>query len=259
MVQRTSYAQGTPNWIDIQSPDVEASKHFYGTLFGWNHVNAMGDDGTYWMADLGGLPVAAISGHNPENTPLDAPARWNTYIAADSADDVLGRVAEAGGTVMMEAFDIAGAGRMGWAADPSGADFGVWQGAGHIGSVLVNEPGALTWNELVTNDQATALPFYEKVFGVTTKVDDLGGMSYTSIFVGGESIAGSVPPPMPTAPNHWHVYFAAADTDATVAAAKELGASVIVEPFDLPVGRTATLQDPQGAYFSVIQLAPTES
>jgi hypothetical protein len=61
---------------------------------------------------------------------------------------------------------------------------------------------------------------------------------------------------MPGVPNHWHVYFGAADADATAARAAELGGSVLVEPFDTPVGRMAVLGDPQGAVFSIIQQAP---
>jgi len=40
------------------------------------------------------------------------------------------------------------------------------------------------------------------------------------------------------------------------AKAAELGGSVIVPPFDTPVGRIAVLSDPQGAMFSVIKNAP---
>jgi predicted enzyme related to lactoylglutathione lyase len=60
---------------------------------------------------------------------------------------------------------------------------------------------------------------------------------------------------MPGTPNHWHVYFAIADADATAARATELGGSVLVPPFDTPVGRIAVLRDPQGAVFSVLQPA----
>jgi predicted enzyme related to lactoylglutathione lyase len=52
------------------------------------------------------------------------------------------------------------------------------------------------------------------------------------------------------------VYFGVADADATVAKATELGGSVLVPPFDTPVGRMAVIGDPQGAVFSIIQQAP---
>jgi predicted enzyme related to lactoylglutathione lyase len=49
------------------------------------------------------------------------------------------------------------------------------------------------------------------------------------------------------APSHWLGYIAVEDVDATVEQAKELGAQVRAEPFDIPgVGRTAILAAPFG-------------
>ncbi len=55
-------------------------------------------------------------------------------------------------------------------------------------------------------------------------------------------------------PAHWMVYFAVADCDTTAARAAELGGVVSVPPNDLPMGRFAVLNDPQGGFFSVIAL-----
>ena len=43
---------------------------------------------------------------------------------------------------------------MAYFADPLGAIIGVWQPKLHKGAGIVNEPGTLTWNELVTTDSA---------------------------------------------------------------------------------------------------------
>ena len=61
-------------------------------------------------------------------------------------------------------------------------------------------------------------------------------------------------------PSHWLTYFAVADTDATVAQAKKLGAGVLAQPFDIPdVGRIATFTGPHGEAFAVIKNAPQAS
>lgn len=57
-------------------------------------------------------------------------------------------------------------------------------------------------------------------------------------------------------PNTWGVYFEVADTDACVASARGLGATIVQEPFDTPAGRIAMIQDPQGAIFGVIKSNP---
>ena len=72
----------------------------------------------------------------------------------------------------------------------------------------------------------------------------------------GQMVGGTTAPQMPGVPNHWHVYFDVADADAAAAKAAELGGAVMVEPFDMPVGRIAVISDPQGAVFSIIKSAP---
>jgi len=54
-------------------------------------------------------------------------------------------------------------------------------------------------------------------------------------------------------PAHWSVCFAVADCDATVAKARELGATITVEPVDMAIGRFAGVLDPQGAAFTLMQ------
>jgi uncharacterized protein len=258
MPVRTSYAQGTPNWVDLQTSDQAAAKQFYSGLFGWTYDDQpMGEGAVYSMAELGGEHVAAIAPQSPELAAAGAPPMWNTYIAVDSVDDAIAKVGAAGGQVAMPPFDVMDAGRMAFVLDPSGAAVALWQANQHIGATLVNETGTLTWNELITTDPAAA-KFYEQVLGVTTSTMDMGTGEYTLFHVADQMVGGSTPPPMEGVPNHWHVYFAVDDADATAAKAAELGGSAVVAPFDTPVGRMAVLADPQGAVFSVLKPA-TES
>jgi hypothetical protein len=155
----------------------------------------------------------------------------------------------------MAPFDVMDSGRMAFVLDPAGAAVALWQANQHIGATLVNEPGTVIWNELITTDPGV-VTFYADVLGVTTSTMDMGAGAYTLFEVGGEMVGGTTAPQMPGVPNHWHVYFAVADADATVAKVAELGGAVVVEPFDTPVGRMAVASDPQGAVFSIMQPAP---
>ena len=47
------------------------------------------------------------------------------------------------------------------------------------------------------------------------------------------------------------VWFAVSDADATAAVAGS-GATILREPQDMQIGRSASLNDPQGASFSII-------
>lgn len=84
----------------------------------------------------------------------------------------------------------------------------------------------------------------------------MGGVEYTFLGPPGEQGAGILrkTPDMGPMPNVWAVYFEVADPEATCAKAKELGGDVFVGPMDIPVGRMATLADPQGAVFGIMKM-----
>ncbi len=120
-------------------------------------------------------------------------------------------------------------------------------------------PGDFCWAELGTSDPAGAKAFYSGLFGWTPDDLPIGeGMVYTMLKLEGLEVGAlcelnpeqrqhGVPP-------HWMLYVSVESADAAAARARELGAKVVVEPFDVfDSGRMAVLQDPQGAYFSVWQ------
>ena len=156
----TSYETGELCWADVVSPDVDAAAKFYSQLFGWQADKApQPEAGGYTMFSRNGKYVAAASPPMDENIP----PHWNVYLASSDVDDSAARIRSAGGTVMMEPFDVFDAGRMTFAVDPAGAVFGVWQAGNHIGSQLRREPGTINWAEVQTRDRGAAQPFYEQV------------------------------------------------------------------------------------------------
>ncbi len=266
MPQRDSYEPGTPSWVDTSQPDPEAAVEFYSGLFGWEAENAMpeGEQGPYYMCRLQGRNVAAISGQMPEAPPVPV---WNTYVTVDDADASAAKATEAGGNVIMDPFDVLDAGRMAVIADPAGAVLSVWQPMQQPGAGIVNEPGAMSWNELATRDPEGSKGFYGELFGWTGSDSDMGGFQYTMWQLPSSPEGSGVGGMIPMAgdqwpehvPPHWMVYFAVEDTDAAAEKAKELGGKVVVEPFDTPAGKAAVLNDPSGAAFSVIALSqPTQ-
>ena len=253
MPTRDSYPQGTPNWVDLQTTDQAAAKAFYTGVFGWSYDDQpMDGDAVYSIAKIGDESVAAIAPQSPELATAGAPPMWNTYLAVDSVDEAAAKVRPAGGTVAMEPFDVMDAGRMAFVLDPGGAAVALWQAGQHIGSTLVNEPGTVVWNELITDNPA-AVTFYEQVLGVTTATAEMGEGKYTMFQVAGKEVGGTTPPMMEGVPNHWHVYFAVSDADASAAKITELGGSIMLAPFDTPIGKMAVVTDPQGAVFSLFQ------
>jgi predicted enzyme related to lactoylglutathione lyase len=253
------YAPGTPCWVELSSPDAEGSAAFYRDLMGWDAIEPgpVEETGGYRMFQQAGQNVGGLMGHMQEGQPT----AWATYIAVADADETAGKVQAAGGSVLVEPMDVTDIGRMAFFADPTGAVFGVWQPKTFAGADLVNEPNSVCWTEALTRDVDAGKAFYPAVFGWVPGAPMFeGAESYTVWELAGEPVGGMMGMTDdlfgPDVPPHWSVCFAVADCDATFAKARELGATVTMEPMDSPVGRYAGLIDPQGAAFTILEPAP---
>ena len=258
MSERTSYAPGTPCWVDLGTPDIDRAIEFYGGLFGWDVPEAENAEqtGGYRQAMLRGKPVAGMMPLMQEGQP---PA-WSSYVSVEDADATVATAKEAGATVFAEPMDVMELGRMAVFADPSGAVIGIWQPGTFVGAEIVNEANAVVWNELNTRDPEAAKSFYGAVFGWGFEERQFENGAYISIKSGEDSVGGIIditgraPDEVPP---HGLVYFAVDDVDATVAKATETGGAVALEPFDIAeVGRIAIVKDPFGAVFAAMTPDP---
>ncbi len=237
---------GTPCWVDLAVPDVAAATAFYSAVIGWTFVDTGAAFGHYQIARTADHAAAAIGQIQQEGQPT----AWTVYLASDDADATAKLVADNGGTLLAEPFDIPGNGRMLVALDAAGAAFGVWQAAGTIGVEIYSEPGSLTWTDARLTDAAAGRAFYSAVFGYTYEpVPGVPAEDYATFQVAGEvagGIGGMMGAPAGT-PSHWLAYFSVADVDASVATAESAAARVLQAPEDTPFGRMAVITDPFGA------------
>jgi uncharacterized protein len=254
MSERTSYEPGTPCWVDLGSPDLDAAVDFYSGLFGWEVPAPPNPEefGGYRRAKMGGADVAGMMPLMQEGQP---PA-WTSYFSVVDADATAASIAANGGTQVAEPMDVMDLGRMALFTDPEGAFFGIWQPGTFAGAQRVNEPGALGWNELESRDPAAAKDFYRAVFGWGFEDHEMGEMTYTEWQLDGRAVGGmaDIRGRVPDAvPAHWMAYFGCEDADASVARVEELGGEVMFGPIDIPAGRFAMVADPWGAGFAVMR------
>ncbi|MGV4987291.1 VOC family protein [Streptomyces sp. NPDC001709] len=246
-------APGTPCWVSLMAHGLAATEEFYGELFGWEFQPGPQQLGPYVRALLDGREVAGM-GQLPPDRRL--PIAWTPYLASDDVDQTADTVRECGGTVAVGPLDAAEAGRLAIAADPSGAVFGIWQGAGHLSTAITGVPGTPAWNELVTFETESVSKFYATVFGYEREPVVSADFDYVTLHLAGRPVAGlhgmGHGLPRDRGP-HWQTYFEVADAEATVRQVADLGGNVIRQPHDSPHGRVATVADPEGAEFAVIQ------
>ena len=235
-------------WHENNSTDVEKAKRFYTELLGWETEVWKPGEMDYAMIKVGdqmhGGFMAAQGG---------APSHWLGHVLVEDVDAAVERARSAGGNVIAGPMDIPEIGRFALIADPQGAVVSAYASEG--------EPppseGVFVWDELTTSDPDAAARFYSEVFGWTPRAAmDMGEMgTYTIFSRGGEDgdVGGCMRlPEGMEAPPHWLVYIGTDDVDATAERAKDLGATIFVQPTDIPeVGRFAVVQDPAGAVFGL--------
>jgi predicted enzyme related to lactoylglutathione lyase len=260
MSERSEYAPGEFCWVDLSTTDVDGATKFYGELLGVEAQAAPGDPeetGGYGFFTKTGKMVA---GYGPTQRDEQPPA-WSSYIKVEDADATAERVKEAGGQVHFGPIDIPNeSGRMAVLQDPTGAFICINQQKQHPGAQLVNEPGAWNWNNLMTRDIDTAKDFYGKVFGWSALHNDEAPDFIWMWQVEGqhwpEGLGGlmEMGTDMPAdAPPYWQIYLMVEDADKAVETTKSSGGRLVFGPLDLPSGKVATLFDPQGAAFSIIE------
>jgi uncharacterized protein len=257
MSERTGYANGEFCWVELISPDVEAAASFYGDLLGWERERYDPDPEGYWYFRHGGKLVAGLVTIRMEGR---VPA-WLGYVKVDDVERTAGKVDDAGGTVLDGPLEVPGdAGSLAVCQDAERAVFALWQPGELKGAELVNEPGAWTWNNLLTRDVDRAKDFYGQIFGWTTAQPE-GAPDYIWNWqvdrqrwpegLAGLMRMGTDMPP--GAPPHWQVYFMLESTDQAVEKTKAAGGSLIYGPVDIPIATIAAVFDPQGANVSLLE------
>ncbi|MGA5170277.1 MULTISPECIES: VOC family protein [Streptomyces] len=255
MTEATRHEPGTPCWVSLMAHRLDATQEFYGELFGWQFEPGPQQLGPYVRGLLDGREVAGI-GQLPADR--DLPTAWTTYLASNDAGGTAEAVRCSGGTVAVGPITAADAGRLVICSDPTGAVFGVWQAAAHLGTGIVGVPGTPAWNELLTQETESVGKFYKTVFGYELDPVVSADLDLVMLKVGDRPVASlhGVGASLPRDRGaHWMTWFEVADTDAAARRVAELGGQVLQPPRDDPAGRLATVADPEGTVFTIVRSA----
>jgi predicted enzyme related to lactoylglutathione lyase len=242
-------------WHELHTSDRVKAAKFYGTLMKWETKEVpMGPGDPYTLCLINGKDHAGIT---KSMAPANVPPHWLPYLAVEDVDKSAAKVTELGGKILMQPMDIPNVGRFAAVTDPQGAAFAIYKGAKDYPEETATPPvGAFCWEELATSDPDAAVKFYTSLFGYTTESKDMGPMGTYHILKRGDRQTAGVMKLQPGAPphSHWLEYVHMTDVDGTVRNAKEMGATLVFGPQDIPsIGRFAILADPTGAAIAVFK------
>jgi len=266
----TDDAANLPGWIDLGSPDPDASAEFYRAVFGWNaeempteqppdqNQAENQDQGRYLMLSKDGATVGGLGGlQDPGARPA-----WTVYMRVPDIDTTAATCESLGGTVRAPRMEVGSEGALAQLTDPTGAEFALWQPDRFTGFGRACEDDSLLWVELYTSDPAAAKRFYGELFDWKTDAFSMPEGDYdmwtTNPGVGTDAFGGmmQITPDMPVQQETWVPYFMVADADATVDRAVAAGGTVLMPATDAPPGRLAALADQFGARFNLLKPAP---
>lgn len=264
MTETTASAPGSPVWVDLGVPDLAAVQGFYTALFGWQFEDMGPGYGNYHMITHHGAHVGGAMSM-PEDE-QDQPAAWTVYLKTEDIERSLTDTAAAGGNVIVPAMLMPGLGSLGIVITPGGEGLGLWQSDGFDGFVLGGTIGAPVWFEVMSFDYDADAEYYGTVWGwELTPVTDDGQdaaedeqMVYANNRPGKAATAGLCQAPRAWFPegtsSFWRAYLSVEATDAAAGLIRAQGGTVLDGPVDTPFGRLASVADPAGATFQIVQL-----
>ncbi|MBO0847310.1 MAG: VOC family protein [Nocardioides sp.] len=242
---------GEPCWISLYTADVDTAISFYGDLFGWSAGEPSEEFGGYRMFLRGDQPIAGLMSND-----TDQPSAWAVYLQTPDVKATVDKATARGARLTSEVMPIADLGSMADMVDPAGAPVGAWQPGTFPGFVTRGEDNAPAWFEELSTSYDDSVAFYRDAFGWETEtMSDTAEFRYTTLGKDQDARAGIMDATglLGDQPSRWQLYIQVADADETVAKAVANGAEVLRAAEDTPYGRMATLKDPSGISFCVLQ------
>jgi predicted enzyme related to lactoylglutathione lyase len=252
-------------WHDLLTNTPEASRRFYGEMFGWafekpSTVLGFGGDDTYMLIRHEGRLIGGMLDTNAFREGENV-SQWITTASVDDIDAAVERVTAQGGKIETPPTAVGSRGRMAVVEDSTGARFAMIESSG--GDPAHSEPvyNGWLWDEVWTDDVERATSFYQAVMGFDYTDHDIddSDRNYRVLSMGDQPRAGVMEMPFEDVRPVWVNYIRVKNPAALTARAQELGGKVLVEAREREIGGiVALVAGPSGAGIA-LQTWPTNS
>jgi predicted enzyme related to lactoylglutathione lyase len=257
--------EGKIVWHDLLTDQPEASRRFYGELFGWEFEELGLRTGAfttvnYTLIRHNGRLIGGMIDTNrlDRDTEVDI-SQWVVLMSVNDVDAAVGSLTEAGGTVFTPPTDMADRGRIAVVADPQGALFALLET--RDGDPVDAEPdmGGFLWNEVWADDVDAATGFYRGLAGYDAEnrfLDDDESAEtdsgYRVLSADGTPRAGILANPVEGLPPIWVSYIRVNDPAAITAKVESLGGRVLLDAQERDIGgQVALIAGPSGAGIAI--------
>ncbi len=216
------YHQGKFVWHDLLTPDIAASRNFYGGLFNWTFEQ----HGRYTVVLNNDLPIGGMLEIKPE-ADKGAEALWLAYMSVPNVEKASTYVEEQGGEVIKGPLAMQHRGTGALVSDPLGAQFLLLNALGGDPADSEPEVGSWLWNELWSNQPQDSFIFYQNL----GRYDSIFGQKdYQILQNEGKWRAGIRHVPEAEFKVRWVASIRVADPAILLDKVKQLGGKVWVRP-----------------------------
>jgi predicted enzyme related to lactoylglutathione lyase len=249
-------------FVELVTPDLAASKRFYGELLGWSFRDVTAGTAEYAEALLDGRAVAGMF-HKALPAGEKRQPAWRSFFAVADVDAAEKTAIDRGAKLLFGPKSFPERGRQAVLADPQGAVFALLASSSGDPPDVLAAPGEWIWSSLVTSDPDADAAFYQGLFGY--EVFDLPARSGARhlLFASEEyarATANSLPAQRPGELPHWLNHVRVAAVEIAAAKVTALGGRVVVAPhLDRHGGKVALVADSLGAVFGLMDWPETES
>ena len=229
-------------WHDLFTSNLEASKTFYGELFGYQFTD---NDHSVTFSNADGEQGSLVY----IDEVLELPPHWQGCITVQDFVRTAYHVGSEGGKLLST-----GKGFVVF-TDPEGAPLKAVQGSTDV-SVDSKSDGAIVWDELLCHNVAKQCEFFQLMTGWEIFQQELWPAGTSILFTSGETTMAGVREVNPRKVQNslWLSYFRVSDVQASMEKVQALGGSVVTEVLALPnVGLYAVVTDNLGAVFAILQ------
>lgn len=224
-------------WGDLVTQDVEASKAFYGALFGWTFETR----NRYTTVINQGVPIAGIVKARDEKRGTE----WLGNLSVGDVDRAAVSYSEHGGLIEHEPVDAPDRGRIALVSSEGGAALLLVRASGGDPPDAAPVVGGWLWWELWTHDVEGAVNRLVEIAGYQRETVDLRNEPYRVLRDAKARRAGIIEAPPEVHPT-WLPYFRVDSVEASVERAVALGARLVLNE-----ERSAILVDPNRAEFAI--------